>query len=244
MAAAPTGPCRLCLRQRPLCQSHIIPESCFTPVYDAKHRFITVTESKERLTLLQKGFREPLLCDKCEQHLNAFDHYFADAWFQQGLGPLTATDDLVTVSGLDYSTFKLFHLSVLWRAAIASRPEFAGVQLGPHAERIRDMLLRADPGPTSQYGTIVYALCLPRSTQICRSIVTRPKRVRLEGHWGYHFVFGGCVWHHFVSSHPSQYESCFLTHHGTLRMMRMHLDHYAPVVEVIRKRRARGWRAL
>jgi hypothetical protein len=50
------------------------------------------------------------------------------------------------INGLDYAMFKLFHLSVLWRAGVSTREEFRNVKLGSHEDVIRQMLLRDDPG--------------------------------------------------------------------------------------------------
>jgi hypothetical protein len=55
----------------------------------------------------------------------------------------------VVIRGLDYSTFKLFHLSVLWRASVSSGPDFASVRLGVHEERISGNAPLLRPGASN-----------------------------------------------------------------------------------------------
>ena len=57
--------CRLCRRESNLRFSHILPEFFYLPMYDELHRTMSVS-SDEKEKLVQKGFREYLLCQECE----------------------------------------------------------------------------------------------------------------------------------------------------------------------------------
>ena len=138
--------CKLCHLDKKLCNSHIIPESAYGNIYDDKHRILEVSNIQEKLPKHQKGLRESLLCKDCEQHLNKYESYFADKWFQNQLIPTRMPEEMLTINGLDYNLFKLFHMSILWRAGIASRDEFVKVKLGNHEERLRQLVLADDPG--------------------------------------------------------------------------------------------------
>lgn len=61
--------CRLCLQIKDLRRSHIIPEFIYKPLYSSEHN--RVIEIKEGLVpgLMQKGYREELLCQDCEKLL-------------------------------------------------------------------------------------------------------------------------------------------------------------------------------
>ena len=111
--------CKLCHFEKKLCQSHIIPESAYGSLYDDKHRFKEVSNIQKKLTIHQKGLRECLLCDECEQRLNKYDSYFADLWYQNNAAPSNADQELICISDIEYHRFKLFHMSVLWRAGVA-----------------------------------------------------------------------------------------------------------------------------
>ena len=68
--------CKLCLKERNLCNSHIIPEFMYKPLYDTLHRYHMISfESDEKNKYLRKGIREPLLCFDCEQHISKLETY-------------------------------------------------------------------------------------------------------------------------------------------------------------------------
>jgi hypothetical protein len=108
------------------------------------------------------------------------------------------------ICNIDYAKFKLFHLSVLWRASVCLHPVFHRVSLGPHAERIRSMLLAHDPGPASQYPITAGVIINDDNGCICTEVVTSPLSLKVSGHRGYTFVFCGCRWVYFASSHRMQ----------------------------------------
>jgi hypothetical protein len=169
-------------------------------LYDDKHRFhqlSTNPESKNRL--LQKGLRERLLCIGCEQRLSVLERYVS--LVLNGGVELThrREDKRLHLGGLDYAKFKLFQLSVLWRASVSSLAMFSQVSLGAHEERIREMLLSEDPGPPECYGCLMFVLL--QEEQLVQDIIVQPTWARLIGHYSYRFVFGGMVWLYVVSSH-------------------------------------------
>jgi hypothetical protein len=117
--------------------------------------------------------------------------------------------------GLDYAQFKLFQMSLLWRCSIATAPHFSAVALGPHEERVRQMLAAGNPGDPWKYGCIIAALRQPASLQ---GMVKFPGQLRIEGHYAYHFVVWGLVWFFVVSSHTDHFrgKGSFLSKSGDL----------------------------
>lgn len=157
MAKSPViGTCKLCERDNvELLDSHVLPEFLYDDVYDPKHRLQSVPATgKPRFE--QKGLRERLLCEDCEKRLNIFETYSAPIirQMQQSTIP-KMVDNPTIISGVDYGKFKLFLMSLLWRTGIASDEMWEQVKLGPHQEKLRKMLLAADPGKPHQYGCIV-----------------------------------------------------------------------------------------
>lgn len=146
--------CRLCRSCSELCDSHIIPEFMYASLYDDKHKMVSYRYGEHRITKqpLQKGLGERLLCEACESHLNRnFEQPNIERWMR--LSEMSPGKDgaRVSVENGDYSSFKLLLLSILWRASVAARPEFHKVRLGPHEDRIRQMLLTLEPGEETQY---------------------------------------------------------------------------------------------
>lgn len=198
------GMCRLCRQEQPLCGSHIIPEFCYVPLYDERHKALQLTvggpESK-----VQKGFREPLLCEDCERFLNdEYEKPFLQSWFTDGKCPERAPDKVAIVTGLDYVRFRLFHLSVLWRASVSSLRQFRAVQLGAqHEEVVRNMLLDQDPGPERRYP--LCALLLELDGAVVReALMTAATHRTPDGHRVYTIGFAGCLWAHFIGSHDAR----------------------------------------
>src|SRR6516225_11959807 len=88
--------CALCREERPLRRSHVIPEFMFRPLYDKKHRFWGVSNIPTKPNrIFQKGPREKLLCNECEQRLSRYESNASDVFFGNA-----ATKPMPTRTGL------------------------------------------------------------------------------------------------------------------------------------------------
>jgi hypothetical protein len=195
--------CALCQHERPIRRSHIVPEFLYLGLYDEKHRFEQMSaDPNESNKTLQKGLREPLLCDECEGLFAKWERYVS--MVLRGGTPIVAKQngDRLQLSELDYQSFKLLQMSILWRAGVSTLPAFAQVRLGPHAERLRKMLLSSDPGPPDQYGCLMFMVMHERV--LLQGLVVPPTWARLLQHKAYRFVFGGLAFLYVVTSEPIQ----------------------------------------
>jgi hypothetical protein len=193
------GICKLCLKEDFLCESHIIPEYFFKGMYDEKHRALELGTGPYEESYIRKGFYDRLLCVSCEAYLNSeFETYAIGVWQNQFPGEDHGIG--YQLLGLDYMRFKLFHLSVLWRASVSKRDIFRNVNLGPHEEIIRKMILEKDPGRDDQY-TFFGNFQTLEGNSLAYTAEPGPARTE-DGHSIYVFDFGSCVWRYFVSSHP------------------------------------------
>jgi len=201
--------CRLCLREAPLCKSHIIPEFCFKPFYDKSHRFIEVTDvRKGKVRRGQKGYWERLLCKDCEALISRFERH-SRRLFADPLPPLASNTRTVRQHlRLTYHPLKLFFLSILWRSSVSTDSFFKHVSLGPHEEKIRLMLLNEDPGPPNVYSPMIFALHF--SGQPLPDFMIEPMPTRYEARKCYWFVLAGFVVLIFVASHDAPLK--FLRH--------------------------------
>lgn len=223
-ATASSGPlqasvqfCRLCHEPKALCNSHILPEFLYRLAYDDKHRLAAISLGENgRVETIQKGWREPLLCDQCEQRLSIWERYASQVLFHDSERSATEVGDEVQVLGIDYSGFKLFGLSVLWRASVSSLPAFRGVQLGPHEESIRQMLLTGDAGAYHRYPCLIRLF--PTQAREAVATVIPPYRDRVGAHICYKSLLGGLLFTWIVSSHtgPRAASRGVLREDGTL----------------------------
>jgi hypothetical protein len=172
--------CQLCDEPRHLLRSHVVPEFFYKPVYDKKHRLLTRLDGRLAGTPpLQKGLRERLLCNRCEQKFGRHEAYGRDLLYGQritdALRPYTeatirpvvgripravaAVDRVggfwtvgeLSLPHVDYRRLRLFGLSLLWRMAIASHEIWRPVDFGSDRAVLKEMLKSDDPGAPDQF---------------------------------------------------------------------------------------------
>ncbi len=205
------GVCRLCLQQRELQLSHIKPEFVYGPLYDDRHRLDVFDLERgaqpRRITPArkpQKGFCERLLCKECEGRFNRWETYTSELLYgrQKGAGILSTHTSSVPI---DYASFKLFVMSVVWRAGLSSLPFFQYVELGRnHEERLRVMLLSGTPGAPIEYGiTIVMESALPR--ELVEQAMASPECIRQGSERFCRLMMAGLFWLVRVSSHRGEW---------------------------------------
>lgn len=186
--------------------SHILPEFVYKPIYDENHKGYLInplSPDARSPRKFQKGLREKMLCRDCEQFLNdAYEKPFKELWFDRRLlKPLETSNHRFLQCG-EYARFKLFHLSVLLRAELATRGEFREVSLGErHRARLLEMVRNQDAGAVHEYPIVCPAIRRPDDGRIWWDLVSSPNHCRVYGMRAYQFTFGGCGWMYFVSSH-------------------------------------------
>lgn len=155
--------CALCKREAELQRSHVISKF-------AQKR----TKSEDGTLLLfgegnnpdgdrvQDAFFEELLCRECEARLQRWEEHAARMMNQRKVFDFdpNASGQLRRLDGFDYPKMKLFVLSILWRMGASNLPNFSHIDLGPHLERIGQMLLAGDAGEPVDYGCGVRVVCL------------------------------------------------------------------------------------
>ena len=114
------------------------------------------TAPDARLGTRPVGIYDRLLCKECEVQISRYEQYAREVFHRETLGVLEEPSRVV-LTGINYTKFKLFQMSLLWRASITKRHEFAGVDLGSHGERMRRMILKEDPGEPYEYGCTLFS---------------------------------------------------------------------------------------
>ncbi len=217
--------CRLCKENRTLMKSHIFPEWLYTPLYDKSHRFFVLSTNKDKKRGTRpKGIYERLLCQECEAQLSKWEGYARSVFYRND--PRLNIEDCgnrVVLSGLRYNPFKLFQMSLIWRASVTNRREVRKINLGPHAERLRKMLIDECPGEIYQYGSILM-LPPPSLEGIMAEFLYPPECIptKLDGHTAYRAAFGGLFWLFIVSNHSERVPNdIFLSKNGRLPIFKV-----------------------
>ncbi len=190
---------------RPLCRSHIVPNLVYKPIKNEKRQLLSV--GPHDVKKIQTGIWEHLLCEKCEQVLNEHETKFKNIWMDTIPPDFThlrtkPLEDIIEVSVPDYDSFKLFHLSVFWRAAVSSRHKTGDISLGPHEEAIRQLIYDGNPVEPGVYPFWAVLILddggrpVPIVTQLAEAAE------RWNHHRQYFMSYAFCDWFFVVARQP------------------------------------------
>ena len=233
--------CALCLEDKELVNSHIIPEFMYTALYDDKHRFKELNiDGNSPNRLEQKGLREKLLCSSCDNKIGVYERYVS-LLIHGGIElDFETVGDFDIVKNIDYKLLRLFQLSILWRAGVSTLPFFSTVNLGPHQERLRKLLHAGDVGVPWQYGCLMCSILY--SSELQKDVIVQPTWTRIAGVFGYRFVCGGFAWVFCVANHPTYtgIETASLDPNGILRILKTDLSSAQFIIDTMKKLHSQG----
>jgi hypothetical protein len=218
-------PCALCHEDKKLQDSHIIPNSVFRRIKNAGDggSLILFDDNPDSLVRRsQDSWSEHLLCSSCEAVISNYEKTGLEVL--RGVNPyrISERSDGVVLGGHEHRLFKLFLISLLWRAAVSNLPQFAKVVLPLHCEQqARTALLGEKPLHSRRLGCRISRLTDPTpsdggrfSPESLRQLIVSPiPRLddKLE-HYSYLFILEGYALELFVpniplrlSSHPGTY---------------------------------------
>ena len=196
------GPCKLCGKSAKLIkQSHIIPNFMYQGLFDETNRMILMPlgNQSEKSRFYQTGFFDKyILCKKCENEILAKLEKYSSTilyggksrnppLFEKRKGPDGVRS--VGISNLDYSQFKLFLLSILWRSHISLNKFFNKVSIGEHESVLRKMIISGNAGREDDYKIVIVAI-KDRVDNLVR-IMPNPEVTKYDGgHFATFFISG------------------------------------------------------
>ena len=198
--------CRLCGQPKKLVKAHIIPDFMYGELFDQKHRIKQVSfESNvfKGITPRETGeFYKSILCEKCDNEiLGSYEAYAKRAFYGGTMLTLSKEPERMfnktwmQVGNIDYKKFKLFLLSILWRASITKGPYFRQVNLDKHENIIRDMMLNGDPGKKEDYPTLII-----HARSFSNQIISQPKLVGKMEDKIFTFLIAGGIFIFFIET--------------------------------------------
>jgi hypothetical protein len=191
------GTCKLCSNEAKLCKSHIIPEFLHKGIYEENGRCEVLRIDLEAKYRIQKGYRENLLCESCETHINDLFEKPVLPFFEQI--PDHVDDQYYKVDQIP-NELPLFAISVFWRASVAQGKGWA-IKLGPHQEKLKEILLKPSLYDHKTYP--VYGF-MPKfdNNNIAKGIVSSTAiEGNMDGHRLHSFLAGGLQFTMKASSH-------------------------------------------
>ncbi len=198
--------CRLCLQEKPLCLSHIIPNFFTKQIKNESgvpNKYLVLDAKKKGSPGRgQGGVKEKLFCKECEALLNEqYEKYAYNLLCVSGFEYITSHNKKAkTAININYTKFKLFLLSILFRTSIANHAFCSIVNIGhKHENIIRNMLLYGDAKLSYEYPILIFRVL--RKGEVIEDWVMQPARSRLDNHICYQFILGSYMYLFIVSSH-------------------------------------------
>jgi len=227
--------CRLCNQDKKLIKAHIYPAffyknfKLYSPDSKGQGRVHKAVFSDNYFHYNTKGLPEGLydpniLCQACDNYFNEeFENYANNILFDNAnSSKVKLIDngiDLTTFKGIDYTKFKLFMLSVFWRASISDK--FPRINLCSNDEEVlRSMFVTKDAKEEDIYGVLLLYLNYP---EIAAKIMTDIKTIKTDNKNCYSFIAGGFLFYFYTDKFqiPSCHKDLLLTNDGNLKILKI-----------------------
>jgi hypothetical protein len=127
----------------------------------------------------------------------------------------------ISVKGIDYRKFKLFLLSILWRANISNLPIFQKVNIGEHEQIIRDKILSNNPGSSVEYPCAIFTHL--HNPKIPNQIIAEPGCLDNGEQQIYAFLISGNLFIFFTSldKQTEWAQHCSVNEKGEMKIIQM-----------------------
>ncbi|WP_249605397.1 hypothetical protein [Chromobacterium sp. IRSSSOUMB001] len=146
--------CALCQEDKPLRNSHAIPNSIFKKILKKNHGKAISFKSDSHSKIIQSSdsWAKEQLCYDCEQHLaNNYETYSIGAFRGQGI-KITKESASTLLSGVNTKIIQLYILSIIWRASLSDHPAYASTHLDKgKTELLRNALLKKQHLPSLDF---------------------------------------------------------------------------------------------
>jgi len=226
------GICKLCLCEKELRHSHILPEFMYQNIYDlAPKRLYKLTininkteESKKRIE--QKGIREYLLCGDCEVLLSKYESYAAETIYSKNLGnkayisKKSQTPDLQYFTydyvGFSYPDFKIFLLSILWRILICKTFDIPNID-NSITEKLRIAINTQNSMDYDDFGCLIQIIKY-NEKETAKGFILAPFLTNNKENAVLNILIDGFMYSFYLNSKqlPNDKKSFFLKQDGTM----------------------------
>lgn len=202
--------CKLCLQDKPLIKAHIIPDFMYRNLYDENHQIHKVNfldDDKIHTKKIPTGtYDKKILCADCDNNIiSPYENYAKMIIYG---GDVRTEDDpsfqrmknqfgleSMRISNINYTKFKLFLLSLLFRGSVTCQTLFKDVKLKPEdKEKIRLMLLNGDAGDFYDYPCVIMTFV---DTSLHKDLIASPRKDINEERFNY--VIDGIIYSFIVS---------------------------------------------
>lgn len=202
----------------------------YKELYDEEHRIYRV--NFKDFWKYQKPptgeYDKDILCVDCDSKIlgSQYDDYAAKVFEQDGfvqISPGKAGELLtIDIANIDYTKFKLFLLSLLWRASISKREPFNAVRLGPYQEIIRAMLYDRNPGDSHDFPC--YMIALRHEIEMTKQLISAFRKDKLGRYTTYSIIICGFLYIYKVGINiklPNEFSEILLSKSNQMKIVQM-----------------------
>jgi hypothetical protein len=208
-------------------------------LYDEKHRIYQVTGTDfDNAKTAQTGVNEGnILCADCDNRvLGTLENYACKVLYGGKLHLSSAkyeTPDGIKyteIQGLDYNRFKLFLLSLLWRASISKDDFFSCVSLGPHEERIRSMIIGNNPDTKKVFPCVISSA--HEGGDLVNGIIFQPRKNHFNHRVNYTFFIGGLFYFFRINDREEEgwFYDVTVNEEGGLKIIHLTKEHIRHII--------------
>lgn len=228
--------CKLCLNTRELRESHALSDSWFRVILRRSGgQAITIDNTRAGLIARsQDSWWDYLLCGECEQRIGSYEKYGIERLRGRPKGKSHLHEGGYSLRDFDYSRFKLFTTSLLWRAAISRHGSFQNVTLtSSDCEEARNSLLSGRAVSRLRFGCRLGRLIDPNKSfnqAALEEFIVSPdvERNRNYPFSVFTFVAGGYVFEFFTPQLPPSWKE----RPGVIRPTKVMLIPYHSIFEI------------
>lgn len=174
-------------------------------LFDEKHFIapLDLIEFKKK-KLLPNGFYDSnILCEGCDNKIIGNLESYSSIVIWGGKGNVDSyptyenkinqlNQKFLYLTNVDYSKFKLFLLSIIWRASISRQKFFDSVSLGEkHENRIAKMIFENTPCESDDYPVGIFVLT--ENNYSPTKMISNPIKVKKDNDLSYLFLINGLV---------------------------------------------------
>lgn len=226
--------CRLCGEDGQLQKSHIVSKFIWrmSKVIGHGTPFHAICLNQPNLSkkFQQDGFKEFLLCLDCERKRSTYEDHARRSLFNN-IRNIQFDGKHAILTGLEYKPLKLYSMFQIWMMGVSTHPFYSHVNLGPHTDRLAELLRSEEPSEPWRYGSTIAVL--GGKNDDFAGIFSQPEQTRMRGHCIYRFVVAGLHSYHFVSGHAPEpgFQFLFLQKDGTWPIFRSRISDYPHLIE-------------
>ncbi len=218
-----TDECKLCGRLSALQDSHVIPKAFFRNIKRNGPALQSHDDPSIKNRTTQESWSQRLLCHTCEQKISSWEGYAIDLLRMPHRRKVVITKHSHEweFRNIDYRSFRLFQVAVLFRSAISSHEAFDHVRFAESdVEKLRHFLNNGEAPGINQFPCLMEELIEEENQKLCEKIIDAPKIYDEENQTYIWYVFGGFNWYFVIpnlSAEELTYQS-YVSEAGYMRL--------------------------